>query len=71
MTAGIQGTGPYSKLKELRFNAKKIKYEIEMKDPGPRQLKNLRMRLVENALEIKDLLQSIKQDAPTPKEPQL
>ena len=55
MTSGIQGTGPYSKLRELRFVANKIKYEIEMKSPGPRKLKELQRRLVQITLGIKEL----------------
>ena len=62
MTSGIQGTGPYSKLKSLRSEASDLKYEIEMKDPGPRTLKKLRMQLIENARQIKELLEIIKSE---------
>ncbi len=60
MTTGIQGTGPYSKLRDLRVTAKQIKYEIEMKDPGPRKLKALRTQAAATAKEIKALLAAIK-----------
>lgn len=63
MTTGIQGSGPYSKLRDLRTTAKHIKYEIEMKAPGPRKLKDLQKRQSENALEIRELLAEIKRTA--------
>jgi CHAD domain-containing protein len=60
MTAGIQGTGPYSKLKHLRYEAKKCRYEIEMLSPGPRKLKRLRAWAVEIAGDIAILNAEIK-----------
>lgn len=45
MTAGIQGTGPYAKLKNLRRQVQDIKYEIEWFAETPRKLRALNQRL--------------------------
>lgn len=62
MTAGIEGTGPYSKLKRLRHDAKKCRYEIEMLSPGPRTLKRLQAWSVEIARDIAFVNAQIKAD---------
>ena len=61
MTAGIQGTGPYSSLKYLRYLTKKNKYEIDMLSPGPRKLRWLLAEQTRLKAEISALHASIRQ----------
>lgn len=61
MTAGIQGTGPYSLLKDLRYRAKKTQYEIDMLSPGPRKLRDLLAIQKNIKAEISALHASIRQ----------
>lgn len=46
MTAGIQGTGLYSKLGALRFQAKQVKNELDNKPMGPRAKKRKKDQLL-------------------------
>lgn len=62
MTAGIQGTGPYSELRDLRWQAKKCKYEIEFMSPGPRTLKLLQQESESIAQKIKGVNARIKSE---------
>lgn len=38
MTAGIEGSGPYGKLRDLKTQKKQYQYEITMLSPSPRRL---------------------------------
>jgi hypothetical protein len=52
MTTGIEGTGPYARLRDLRTQAKQYKYEITMLSPRPRRLASLKDALTEAKSQI-------------------
>lgn len=62
MTEGIHGTGPYSELRDLRWQAKKCKYEIEFMSPGPRTRKLLQQESEAIAQKIKGVNARIKSE---------
>ncbi len=55
MTAGIQGSGPYSKLKDLRFRARSLKQELAARPMGPRTRKRLERELRDLQLQLKEV----------------
>lgn len=61
MTAGIQGTGPYSRLRDLRFQVRNLANEVALKPMGVRRrrekealLRALRQELWELNREIRN-----------------
>lgn len=60
MTAGIPGAGPYSKLKDLRFQARRLKGELANKPMGPRTRKRKERELTALRSELRKINQEIR-----------
>ncbi|TXH02623.1 MAG: hypothetical protein E6R05_03835 [Candidatus Moraniibacteriota bacterium] len=54
MTAGIAGSGPYSRLRDLRFQVRALAQEIRNKPMGPRtkQRKEAELRALRQQLKV-------------------
>lgn len=60
MTAGIQGTGPYAKLRDLKTQAEHCAYELREFRHGPRKRAALERLSAEIAGQIAAVRESIK-----------
>lgn len=60
MTAGIQGTGPYSRLRDLRFQVRNLANELALRPMGSRMKKRKEAELRILRQQLKELNEEIR-----------
>jgi hypothetical protein len=62
MTAGIAGSGPYAKQRDLRFQIQCLKRDLENKPMGPRIRKQKEKFLLHLQSELRELNRKIREE---------